>query len=120
MLKRICFILLFVVVQQTVFADACDTLESVNWLVGNWHSENSKLRINESWKRVSAKTLEGYGQTESVEKNKIVSAETLGTYIRVYPKPWLPVGEAAMIKWCGRKHFTSYWAKSLSLLLGMV
>ena len=77
MLKRICFILLFIVFQPTVFADTCDTIESVNWLIGNWHSENSKLKINESWKRVSAKTLEGYGQTESVKKNKIVSAETL-------------------------------------------
>ena len=77
MLKRICFILLLVVFQPTVFADVCDTLESVNWLVGNWYSENSELKINESWKRVSARTLEGFGQTESVKKNKIVSAETL-------------------------------------------
>ncbi len=77
MLKRICFISLFVIFQSTVFADTCDTIESVNWLVGNWHYENSELKINESWKRVSAKTMEGYGQTESVKKNEIVSAETL-------------------------------------------
>ncbi|GAW97988.1 MULTISPECIES: DUF6265 family protein [Colwellia] len=77
MLKIISFLLLCLVFQPTVQAKTCGTIESLTWLLGNWNSENSKLKINESWKRISAKTFEGSGYTHSIEKNKIVSSETL-------------------------------------------
>jgi hypothetical protein len=71
-LMSLCFLF-----QPAVQAKTCDTIESLTWLVGNWNSENSKLKINESWKQVSAKTFEGSGYTYSIEKDKIVSSETL-------------------------------------------
>ncbi|MBA6392326.1 hypothetical protein H4J38_16285 [Colwellia sp. BRX10-3] len=77
MLKVIILVSLCLVFQTTVHAKACGTIESLTWLVGNWNSENSQLKINESWKQISAKTLEGSGYTHSIEKNKIVSSETL-------------------------------------------
>ena len=77
MFKVISLMLLSFFFQPAVQAKACGTLESLTWLVGNWNAENSKLKINESWQQVSAKTFEGTGYTYSVEKNKIVSAETL-------------------------------------------
>lgn len=77
MLRIISFVSLCFVCQSSVLAGTCNTIESLKWLVGNWHSENSKLKINESWRQISAKTLEGYGHTHSIEKNKIVSSETL-------------------------------------------
>ena len=77
MFKVISFVSLCLLFQPAVQAKACGTLESLNWLVGNWNSENSKLKTNESWEQISAKTLEGSGYTYSIEKNKIVSSETL-------------------------------------------
>lgn len=77
MLKTISFVSLCLIFQPSVQAKACGTVESLTWLVGNWNSENNKLKINESWKRVNTKILEGIGQTYSIKKNKIVSSETL-------------------------------------------
>ncbi|MCJ8321059.1 MAG: DUF6265 family protein [Colwellia sp.] len=77
MLKVISLVSLCLVFQPAVQAKPCGTIESLTWLVGHWNSENSKLKINESWQRISAKTFEGSGSTYSIEKKKIVSSETL-------------------------------------------
>ena len=77
MFKIISLVSLCLLFQPVVQAKACGTVESLTWLVGNWNSENSKLKIKESWKRISAKTFEGSGYTYSIKKNKIVSSETL-------------------------------------------
>ncbi|NRA83806.1 MAG: hypothetical protein HRU22_08575 [Gammaproteobacteria bacterium] len=77
MFKIISFFSLCFIGQPFVQAATCDTLESLTWLVGNWHTENKKLQINESWRRVSTKTLEGDGNIYSTTKNKLISAETL-------------------------------------------
>jgi len=60
-----------------VQAKNCTTIDAFTWLIGDWHSQNSKLKINESWHQVSGKTFEGAGYAHSLTKNKIVSAETL-------------------------------------------
>ena len=77
MLKILSFVSLYLICQSSVLAGTCGTVESLRWLVGNWHSDNGKVKINESWMRVSANTIEGYGQTYSIKKNKIVISETL-------------------------------------------
>ena len=77
MLKIMSVLSLCLVFQSAVQAQACGTLESLNWLLGNWNSANSKLKISESWQQTSAKTFEGSGYTYSIGKNKIVSTETL-------------------------------------------
>ncbi|WP_194868658.1 DUF6265 family protein [Pseudoalteromonas sp. PPB1] len=77
MLKVMSLVLFCFSFQSSALEKACNTLHSLNWLIGNWHSENSKLKLNESWTRISEKTFEGYGQTYSIVKNKVVSAETL-------------------------------------------
>lgn len=77
MLKIISFVSLCLIFQPVVQAKACGTLQSLTWLIGHWNSQNSELEIKESWKRISAKTFEGYGQTYSIKKNKMISSETL-------------------------------------------
>jgi len=77
MFKLISLVSLCILFQPRVQAKACGTVESLTWLVGHWNSENNKLKIYESWERISSKTLEGSGYTYSIEKNKIVSSETL-------------------------------------------
>jgi len=77
MLKASVFVLLGLVFQPVSQAQTCTTLESLTWLVGHWASETSKLKINESWQRISASTFEGSGTTHSIKSNKILSSETL-------------------------------------------
>ncbi|KAF7786134.1 hypothetical protein PRUB_a0606 [Pseudoalteromonas rubra] len=77
MSKVMSLVLFCLAFQCTAQEKACNTLNALNWLTGNWHSENSKLKFSESWSRISEKTFEGYGQTYSIVKNKVVSAESL-------------------------------------------
>jgi len=77
MFKVISLVSLCIFFQPVVQAKTCGTIESLTWLVGNWNSENSKLKIKESWKQISAKTFEGSGYTYSIKKDKMVSSETL-------------------------------------------
>jgi len=77
MLKIIGFLSVFMMYQQTVQASPCNSVKSVEWLLGNWKSKNSEHLIKESWKQISIKTYEGNGQTYSIKKNMIISSETL-------------------------------------------
>ncbi|MBQ4812428.1 hypothetical protein J8M20_13810 [Pseudoalteromonas luteoviolacea] len=77
MLRAIIWMLMYLVVSPVLQAKPCDSVESLAWLVGNWSSKSSKVKINESWKQVSKKSFEGSGSTYSLKKNKIVSSESL-------------------------------------------
>ncbi|MFQ3249375.1 MAG: hypothetical protein ACI9O6_001183 [Glaciecola sp.] len=77
MLKIMSLLSLCLVFQTALHAKTCDSLESLTWFLGNWQSESKELQINESWKRVSSNTFEGSAYTFSIEKNAIVSSETL-------------------------------------------
>ena len=77
MLKVMSLVSLCLILQSVAQAKPCDSIESLTWLIGNWSSENSKLKIKESWERVSDKTFEGSGYTYSIAKDKMTSSETL-------------------------------------------
>ncbi|MCG7550521.1 DUF6265 family protein [Pseudoalteromonas sp. Of7M-16] len=77
MSKVIGFVFVCLAFHSTVQAKSCDSVKSLSWLVGNWYSQSSKLKIRESWKQISGKTFEGTGSTYSIEKGKTVSSETL-------------------------------------------
>lgn len=77
MFKTITLMSLCLVFQTSIQAKPCDSLESLTWLVGGWKAESSKLKINENWQQISGKTFEGSGITYAIEKNMIVSSETL-------------------------------------------
>ncbi|MCF2859119.1 DUF6265 family protein [Pseudoalteromonas sp. SMS1] len=77
MLRVIKWVLPCFVFHAGAQAKACDSIASLSWLVGHWYSESRSLKINESWQQVSGKTLEGAGETYSIKKGKMVSAETL-------------------------------------------
>lgn len=77
MLKVVSLMLLCLVFQPALQAKTCDRVESLTWLLGNWTAENNRLKINETWNRVSDRTFEGSGTTYSKAENKIVSSETL-------------------------------------------
>ncbi len=61
----------------SVFAQSCNSLASMSWLIGSWHAENGNSLVTETWRQVSDKTLEGFGSTRSKDKGSITSTETL-------------------------------------------
>ena len=75
--KIISCVVLCLIFQHPAHAESCVTVESLKWLLANWQSENNGIKTNESWKQISEKTFEGFGYTYSIEKDKIVSSETL-------------------------------------------
>lgn len=77
MSKVLSLIFLCLVFHSTVQANTCDSVGSFAWILGSWSSESSELKVSESWKQISNKTFEGSGLTYSIEKNEIVSSETL-------------------------------------------
>lgn len=77
MLKLLSLVIVCTIFPSVAQAKGCDSLESLAWLVGNWYSESSKLKIKESWIEVSSKSFEGAGETYSIPKKGVVSAETL-------------------------------------------
>jgi hypothetical protein len=58
-------------------AGACDSLQTVHWLLGDWIADSGEHVTLESWTEVSAGTFEGAGETRSRTTNELVSRESL-------------------------------------------
>jgi len=78
-MKSIKILLLVVFVSFSSFANAesCDSLTSVEWLIGQWLSDDGNNITLESWQQVSSSTFEGRGETRSKTTNELKSSETL-------------------------------------------
>ena len=55
----------------------CRSLESVEWILGEWTSAAGEVSIREYWHRVSDLTFEGESITRSLADDDIVNYETL-------------------------------------------
>ncbi len=58
-------------------ADNCDSLSSLQWLLGEWQSDKGNQITIESWKQLSQDTFEGVGKTVSTQEPKQDSIEYL-------------------------------------------
>lgn len=56
---------------------ACDSLDALRWLLGDWAADGSKTRFHESWQEVSPRTFEGTGVEQSKAGGKVKSSEML-------------------------------------------
>jgi Domain of unknown function (DUF6265) len=56
-------------------AQTCNSLQAVEWLVGEWQGARGESRLLERWQKVSSQTLEGEGTT--TRAGKVIEAETL-------------------------------------------
>ncbi|NNC99023.1 MAG: hypothetical protein HKN85_02455 [Gammaproteobacteria bacterium] len=70
-------LIMLLVLQAPGHAAICGGMGSMEWLLGDWVSENDSQRVYESWKEVSARTWEGMGKTESKSTDSVLSQETL-------------------------------------------
>lgn len=56
---------------------ACDSLDELRWLLGDWAADGSKTQFHESWQEVSPRTFEGTGVERSKADGKVKSGEVL-------------------------------------------
>ncbi len=56
---------------------ACDSLDGLRWLLGEWAANGSKSSFQESWTEVSPRTFEGTGVERSKSDGKVRSREVL-------------------------------------------
>lgn len=52
----------------TARADSCDSLQAVEWLVGDWVGRDGDKTVVETWKKITADTFEGSGTTTRAGK----------------------------------------------------
>ncbi|GAB3037044.1 hypothetical protein GCM10027098_38970 [Bowmanella dokdonensis] len=48
-----------------VLGKDCKSLGQLQWLLGDWHTQNDHRRVSERWQQVSGLTFEGTGETFS-------------------------------------------------------
>ncbi len=56
---------------------ACDSLDGLRWLIGDWKADGSKTSFHESWAEVSPGTFEGTGIESSKADGKVKGGEAL-------------------------------------------
>lgn len=74
------FILLAAVLTMNstlLFAEKCQSLQAMNWLLGDWKSAAGKSFILESWQQVSPKTYQGMAESRNNKSHDLLSSETM-------------------------------------------
>lgn len=56
---------------------ACDSLDGLRWLLGDWAADGSKTSFRESWTEISPRNFEGTGVERSISDGKVRSGEVL-------------------------------------------
>ncbi|HIG39775.1 MAG TPA: hypothetical protein EYQ14_04450 [Gammaproteobacteria bacterium] len=74
---RIFLTILFACSCQLSYSQSCDSLDSVQWLPGDWTNDDGENIVTESWKRISPLTFEGSGETRSRTSNELQTGESL-------------------------------------------
>jgi len=59
------------------FAQACQSLATLQWVLGAWRTQDESSATLESWDRVSPKTFEGNAQVVQKHSGKTEGLETL-------------------------------------------
>jgi hypothetical protein len=76
MIKLFFAIILFYVSTDT-HSQPCNSLNSLQWILGDWRADSGKTINIESWRKVSAKTFEGFGESRTKDSNTPKSTELL-------------------------------------------
>lgn len=75
--QRCLLIVLFSFFSQEGLAQPCHSLTRLKWMLGDWVADNGKTVTTESWKQVSDKTFEGFGESNIKSSNLHQSSELL-------------------------------------------
>ncbi len=74
---KIFLTMLFACSCQLSYSQSCHSLDSVQWLLGDWTNDDGENIVTESWKRTSPLTFEGSGETRSRTSNELQTGESL-------------------------------------------
>jgi len=58
-------------------AQSCNSIRSIQWLLGDWTADDGENIITESWNEVSLVTFEGLGESRSKKSNELHTSESL-------------------------------------------
>lgn len=97
-------------VSPDALSQPCQSLNSLQWMLGDWVADNDKTVTRESWHQISAKTFEGFGESTNKYSNKRQSIELLRLvemndelfYIAKPQQNKLPV--AFKLTYCNNQH----------------
>ena len=63
--KSIALFGIFFMMLPSTSSAACDSLQTIDWLLGKWHARAGDSKAVEEWLQVSTSTFEGMGRTVS-------------------------------------------------------
>ncbi len=69
------YLLLLSLFSSVSYAQSCQQLKEVSWLLGSWESNRNNTKTLENWQQVSTSTFEGYGAT--LVNHEVKSSEAL-------------------------------------------
>ncbi|WJG09285.1 DUF6265 family protein [Aliiglaciecola sp. LCG003] len=74
----------------------CNSLDSLDWILGTWHSQTEKDQTWETWQRATDNTFEGKGETHSAaaihqEQLRLINMNGEIFYLAKVPSNNLPV-----------------------------
>ncbi len=70
-------VLFLLIILRSEFIFGGDGLSGLNWLLGEWQSENNQSITSEIWYKVSDSTYEGFGTTLSKKDSALINHESL-------------------------------------------
>jgi len=76
-LCRCAGLVFFICISPPSLAQSCHSIDSVEWLLGDWVADDGSNITIESWQKVSADTFEGVGESRGKKSNKLKSSEAL-------------------------------------------
>jgi hypothetical protein len=97
------FLLVTLVISSKVIATPCSSLAHLNWLIGEWQTDNSSNFNKEVWRKISNKTFEGQGKTNtSSESLRIIEMSNEIFYLAKVAHNLMPI--AFKLVDCKDKH----------------
>ena len=69
--------IVLIYVSPYTFSQSCNSIRSIQWLLGYWVADDGKTITVESWKKVSPLTFEGFGESRSKSSGERQSRESL-------------------------------------------
>lgn len=71
------YVLCVMLAPGNAFAQTCDSLATIHWMLGMWQAENDQVLTRESWNQVSPSTYEGRGDVTRKASGEEHDIETL-------------------------------------------
>jgi len=98
-------LLLFILlISIRVSANSCSSLTNLTWVVGKWQTDEKAPFTSEIWRKISDKTFEGQGQTNTNDESlRLVKMSNEVFYLAKVSHNTVPI--AFKLTYCKNKQF---------------